>query len=231
MCSRKLTPFLTVPDVREGQLAWFVQDHVLKNATPRHSAKLDIAGASTLAVIWIGTNDLGIHSLLDPNASAPYIGDIPPLTPAIPPLSPGSDNATTLLDLADCQLDTFRTLYHHYGLRKLLVMAVAPLHLTRLYAPIDSGVIYWPETHDGKSWNRQMFQMVNAVNSFLKTGVKMLQGEFARGGGSVEYFDTYRFFEELYLHPTKYFNGSIPANVTGHCHQCPNASDFHFCGM
>lgn len=76
-----------------------------------------------------------------------------------------------------------------------------------------------------------MFQTVNAVNSFLKAGVNMLQPELAKGGGTIEYFDTYKFFKELYLHPAKYFNGSIPAKVTGHCHQRPNASDYHYCNM
>lgn len=231
VCSQKLTPFIQVPAASEGQLAWFVQDHVLANSTPHHPAKLDIPGGETLGVIWIGTNDIGIHSLLAPNGSYnPYWPNVPPFTAAIPPLAPGDDNATTLLDLADCQLDLFKGMYRNYGVKNFLVLSMIPLQLTRLYAPLDSGTIYWPDTHDGASWNRQVFQMVNAINSFLKAGVKMMQAEFGHSG-TIEYFDTYKFFEELYLHPTKYYNGSIPANVTGHCHQCPNASDWHYCDM
>jgi len=41
----------------------------------------------------------------------------------------------------------------------------------------------------------------------------------------------YGFFEEMYYNPTRYFNGSIPANVTGHCHQCPVPSNYSYCGI
>lgn len=69
------------------------------------------------------------------------------------------------------------------------------------------------------------------MNALLKAGISELRGNIAPKGGKIEFFDTYRFFEELYLHPQQYFNGSIPANVTGHCHQCSNATDWHYCGM
>lgn len=76
-----------------------------------------------------------------------------------------------------------------------------------------------------------MFQNVNSMNALLRAGISELRGNIAKKGGKIEYFDTYRFFEELYLHPQQYFNGSIQANVTGHCHQCSDATDWHYCGM
>lgn len=42
-----------------------------------------------------------------------------------------------------------------------------------------------------------------------------------QGDGEVEWFDTYALFEEFYYNPTPYFNGSIPADTTEPCHQCP----------
>lgn len=157
MCSNELTPGFTVPAVSGGQLAWFVEDHVLANTTNHRPAKLDIPGPDTLAIIFVGTNDLGIHSLLAPNATEgrTYYPNVPPYTPAIPPLEPGNDNATTLPDLVDCQISTAQKLYD-YGVRNFLVLSLVPLHLTRLYAPIDDGTIYWPSAHDGASWNRQV---------------------------------------------------------------------------
>lgn len=157
MCSNALTPGSVVPAVSGGQLAWFVEDHVQANATHHRPAKLDIPGSETLAILFVGTNDLGIHSLLAPNATegTPYYPNVPPYTPAIPPLAPGNDNATTLPDLVECQLGTFKRLYD-YGVRNFLVLSLVPLHLTRLYAPIDDGTIYWPSAHDGASWNRQV---------------------------------------------------------------------------
>lgn len=221
-CSNKLTP-LGPPDVSGQQLEWFVQDHVLTNASRHGPVRLDIDGGSTLAIIWIGTNDLGIHSLLEPdNYTAPY-------APAIPPLAPGNDNATTIEDLANCQLSTVTNLYEEYGVRNFLVLSTIPLHLTRLYAPIDEGTIYWPQTHDGKAWNLNIYHMANALNSMLRSGIGGLTHQYRQA--NVQFFNTYSFFEQLYLHPQKYFNGSMPVNVTGHCHQCPNASDYHYCGM
>jgi hypothetical protein len=164
VCSNELTPGFNVPAVSGGQLAWFVQDHVLANATGNRPPRLDIPGAETLAIIWVGTNDLGLHSLLAPKATEgrPYWPNVPPFTPAIPPVAPGNDNATTMLDLVDCQLGTLRELYN-YGVRNFLLLSTIPLHLTRLYSPVDDPVIYWPEPHDGESWHRQVSE---AGNSF-----------------------------------------------------------------
>ena len=72
--------------------------------------------------------------------------------------------------------------------------------------------------------------MSTALNAFLKIGFQSLADEFG-DGINVQFFNTYRFFEELYLYPDKYYNGTAPISVTGHCHQCPNASDWHYCGM
>lgn len=76
-----------------------------------------------------------------------------------------------------------------------------------------------------------MFQNANSLNSLLKYGIKDAQRDMSRKGGKIEFFDTYKFFEELYLNPQRYFNGSAPVNVTGHCHQCPNATDWRYCGV
>lgn len=73
-----------------------------------------------------------------------------------------------------------------------------------------------------------MFQYANALNALLQMGVRSFS---QKRDARIEYFDTYRFFEEIYLNPDQYFNGTAPANVTGHCHQCPNATDWRYCGV
>lgn len=78
----------------------------------------------------------------------------------------------------------------------------------------------------------QTFQYANALNALLQVGVKEFQRDLSdEDEGRVEFFNTYKFFEELYLNPQRYFNGTAPANVTGHCHQCPNATDWRYCGV
>ncbi|CAH0044984.1 unnamed protein product [Clonostachys solani] len=213
VCNNDLTPGFNVPAVSGGQLAWFVEDHVLSNGTGHIPPKLDIPGANTLAIIWVGTNDLGLHSLLAPNATEgrTYWPNIPPLTPAVPPIAAGNDNATTMLDLADCQLGSLQKLYD-YGVRNFLLLSTIPLHLTKLYSAVDD----------------PMFQYANALNALLQVGVRSFS---QKRDARIEYFDTYRFFEEIYLNPDQYFNGTAPANVTGHCHQCPNATDWRYCGV
>ncbi|KAL9105194.1 MAG: hypothetical protein Q9227_009577 [Pyrenula ochraceoflavens] len=235
-CSNTLTPLSgSPPDVSSGQLEWFVQDHVISNSTSSSSSStLDIPGSETLALLWIGTNDLGIHSLLQPdNTTTP----LPPFYPSIPPLAPGSDNATTLTSLANCQLSTIRTLHTTYGIQNFLLLSTIPLHLTRLYAPLDSGTIYWPQPHDGRAWNLNIFHLTTTLNSLLKSGLHSLSTELTptptstESGPNLNFFDTYTFLSTLYVSPTSYFNGSLPANVTGHCHQCPNATDWRYCGI
>ncbi|KAH7305576.1 hypothetical protein B0I35DRAFT_492983 [Stachybotrys elegans] len=231
VCSHELTPGFTVPAVSGGQLAWFVQYHVLANATHNQPPKLDIRGSETLAIVWIGTNDLGAHSLLAPNPreGSSFWPNAPPLSPAVPPIAPGNDNATTMLDLVDCQLGSLWKLWD-YGVRNFLVLSTIPLHLTPLYSITDEPTIYWPEPHDGASWHRQMFQNANSLNDLMRVSIRDAQKEMSRKGGRIEFFDTYKFFQELYISPQNYFNGTAPVNVTGHCRQCPNAT-WTMCGI
>lgn len=161
-------------------------------------------------VIWIGTNDLGINNFITDNQK------------------PG----LSLVDLAGCQLDSVKRMYS-LGARNFIVNSLIPLHLTKLYSNSSDPLIYWPEEHDGPGWHIRMFNLVNSLNALVKAGVKDLNEEWVKAGrgGHVEYFNTYSFFEELYNHPDQYFNGTLPANATGWCHKCPNAFDWHFCGM
>ncbi|KAJ7221281.1 hypothetical protein GGX14DRAFT_669270 [Mycena pura] len=117
----------------------------------------------------------------------------------------------SLADIAHCQLHALRRL-HALGARHFILNSMIPLQLTKLYSNSSDPSIYSPTPHDGPTWHRRMF-------NFRRRGS-------ARGVGhsaTVHMFDTYGFFEEMYNHPGQFFNGSIPANVTGHCNQCnPN---------
>ncbi|KAJ7157943.1 GDSL lipase/esterase [Mycena crocata] len=110
------------------------------------------------------------------------------------------------------------------------VNSLIPLQLTRLYANSSAPTIYFPGPHDGSAWNKLMFNFVHSVNALVRSGVEALSREW-RGSATVDVFDTYGFFEDMYNEPTRWFNGSIPANMTGHCHQCPDPDDFMQCGV
>ncbi|KAJ6620442.1 GDSL lipase/esterase [Mycena sp. CBHHK59/15] len=205
VCSNQLTPLYSEPDVIGGQAAWFVQDHVLNNGTIHQ--KLDMDPSEFVVIIFIGTNDLGINSFITDSQN--------------PLLS--------LPDVAGCQLQAIRNL-HALGARRFIVNSLIPLQLTRLYSNSSAPTIYWPQAHDGNGWNKRMFNLVNSLNALIKNGLDVLNQEW-RGSATVDFFNTYSLFEDMYNEPGKWFNGSIPANVTGHCHQCPDPDDYRQCGI
>jgi len=110
------------------------------------------------------------------------------------------------------------------------VNSLIPLQLTRLYSNSSDPTIYFPAPHDGVAWNKRMFNFVHSLNALIRGGVAALTQEW-RGTATIDVFDTYSLFEDMYNNPTPWFNGSIPANVTGHCHQCPDPNDFTQCGI
>lgn len=205
VCSNALTPLLGVPDVSAGQKDWFVQDHVAHNGTALQ--RLQLAPSSSLAILFVGTNDIGINNFVTNDQR----------------------EDVSLADVADCQLDAIRGL-HAFGMRRFILNSLIPLQLTGLYADSDKRTIYYPLPHNGTAWHRSMFNLVHSLNRILRDGVDVLNAQW-RGDGHVDWFDTYGFFEEMYDHPARYFNGSIPANVTGHCHQCPDPDDWRQCDM
>ncbi|KAJ6562881.1 GDSL lipase/esterase [Mycena vulgaris] len=205
VCSNALTPPFGFPDVIGGQTDWFILDHVSNNGT-KHQ-KLDMDPSEFVVVIFIGTNDIGVHSFVTDDESS----------------------QVSLVDVAGCQLQAIRNLYA-LGARRFIVNSLTPLQLTRLYSNSSVPTIYFPAPHDGVAWNKRMLNFVHTVNALIRSGVAALNQEW-RGSATVDIFDTYSLFEDMYNEPTKWFNGSIPANSTGHCHQCPDPDDFRQCGV
>ncbi|KAJ7145700.1 GDSL lipase/esterase [Mycena epipterygia] len=205
VCSNDLTPLSGEPDVIGGQTDWFIQDHVSNNGT-KHQ-KLDMDPSEFVVIIFVGTNDVGINSFVTDNQTAQI----------------------SLVDVAGCQLQTIRNLYA-LGARRFIVNSLIPLQLTRLYSNSSAPTIYYPAAHDGLAWNKRIFNFVHSLNTLIRNGVDALNQEWS-GSAAIDVFDTYSLFEDMYNSPTKWFNGSIPANVTGHCHQCPDPDDFRQCGV
>ncbi|KAF7326021.1 hypothetical protein MKEN_00453000 [Mycena kentingensis (nom. inval.)] len=202
VCSNDLTPTFGFPDVIGGQADWFIQDHIAQNGT------LDMNPQEFVVIVYIGTNDLGLGS---------FVTDDQPPT-------------TSLASIAECQLQVLRNL-HALGARRFILNALVPLQLTRLYAPTDAPTIYFPAPHNGTQWNKRIFNFVQTMNALLRGGVAALRDEWKGTDATVQMFDMYAFFTEMYENPERFFNGSAPANVTGHCHQCPDPNDFRQCGI
>ncbi|KAJ7191634.1 GDSL lipase/esterase [Mycena pura] len=205
VCSNDLTPINAPADVIGVQAGWFIQDHVVFNGTKKQ--KLDMDPDEFVVIVFIGTNDVGLNS---------FVTD-------------GESPAVSLVDLAHCQLQQLRNLFA-LGARRFIVNSLIPLELTRLYSNSSDPTIYFSAPHDGVAWNKRMFNFVHTMNALLRSGVSALRAEWGNLA-TINMFDTYGFFEEMYNNPAKFFNGSIPANVTGHCHQCPDPNDFTQCGI
>ncbi|KAJ3714620.1 hypothetical protein DFJ43DRAFT_1007670 [Lentinula guzmanii] len=205
VCSNNLTPLYGEPDVSTGQQAWFIQDHI--DAYKTSHQKLSLDPSSFVVVQFIGTNDVGIGSFLTTDEAA----------------------NVSLPDVADCQLNSLKSM-HALGARNFILNSLIPLQLTGLYSNSSAPTIYYPEVHDGNAWNKGMYNLVHSLNRMLSDGIDVLNVEWA-GDGRIEWFNTYDFFKTMYNNPTQYFNGSIPANVTGHCHQCPDPDDYTQCGI
>ncbi|KAJ7085374.1 hypothetical protein B0H15DRAFT_988213, partial [Mycena belliarum] len=205
VCSNALTPLFLSPDVIGGQTDWFILDHVSNNGTKHR--KLDMHPSEFVVIIFVGTNDIGIHSFITDDQNI----------------------QVSLASLADCQLQTVRKLYA-LGARRFIVNSLIPLQLTRLYSNLSAPTIYFPDPHDSTAWNKRMFNFVHSLNVLIRGGVEALSREWA-GSATLEVFNTHKLFEDMYNEPAKWFNGSIPANSTSHCHQCPDPEDYRQCGI
>ncbi|KAJ4477441.1 hypothetical protein J3R30DRAFT_3703834 [Lentinula aciculospora] len=206
VCSNDWTPLYGEPDVSSGQQAWFIQDHIVTSNNTSHQM-LTLEPSSFVVVQFIGTNDVGIGSFLTADEAA----------------------NVSLPNVVDCQMNSFRTM-HVLGARNFILNSLIPLQLTSLYSNSSAPTIYYPEVHDGNAWNKGIYNLVHSLNRMLEDGINALNAEWA-GDGRVEWFNTYNLFETMYNNPAQYFNGSIPANVTGHCHQCPDPDDYTQCGI
>ena len=202
VCAHSLTPLEGAPDVSTAQKDWFVEDHIENPGTSSQQLLLD--PESFVVIMFVGTNDVGFNSFVT-NDNRPNV---------------------SLVDVADCQMDSIRRL-HALGARQFILNSLAPLQLTPLYSGSDDATIMYP-AHNGTAWHRSMYNLVRSLNRMLLDGARALNEEW-RGDGHIAWFNTYDFFQEIYDHPAQYFNGSIPANVTGHCRQCSDPNDPKTC--
>ena len=51
--------------------------------------------------------------------------------------------------------------------------------------------------HNGMAWHREMTNLVHGLNRIVHDRVRALDAEWREDRGSVQWFDTYRLFEEM----------------------------------
>ncbi|ODQ56248.1 GDSL lipase/acylhydrolase family protein [Saitoella complicata NRRL Y-17804] len=178
------------PSVSEYEISAFLTDHLVN--TTYGGWALDLDPEETIYSLWIGTNDLGVDSLLTGN-------QIP---------------GVTLVNTTACALNVFRTLYQ-YGARKFLLMNMIPLQLTPLYSRDATNSRYWKNEFNATSWNIFMTELVTSGNELWRLGAPALAHELK--GAEVGLFDSYGLFWDMYHEPEAYGLD----NVTGWVAHCP----------
>ncbi|OJD18057.1 hypothetical protein AJ78_01887 [Emergomyces pasteurianus Ep9510] len=205
-CSNDITPryFSPIndifPSVDQYEIPAFIEDANYHDPETGHPF-LNLPQKETVYAIWIGTNDLGHGAFIDDSQVA----------------------GMTLLDYVECIFRSIERLYNH-GARSFVLMNVAPLDLSPLYALPEKGGVeggsFWPDKPQNiTEVSCRMRQAVIAVNEIIKLKLEGSMKHRYKGAG-VALFDTYSLLEDMYHHPSQYFNGTEPPNVQGWVNQC-----------
>jgi phospholipase/lecithinase/hemolysin len=212
--------------VKQNQIPSFLGDNVYVSNTTGEPALVNPPD-ETVYAIWIGTNDIG------------YGGFLTEVQPAGMPL-------TYLTDCVYAQLDRLYAI----GARVFVLMNMAPLDLTPLYAlPQNGGSVnaqYWTDkaAYDSNITRpsekmRQYVTMVNAVydyqtpydvvvadryphSRFAVYDVHALVGfvDLPVPLGCGTLWLIYSQMTDIWANPSQYLNGTAPYNVTSSVYRC-----------
>ncbi|KAJ7653185.1 GDSL lipase/acylhydrolase [Mycena polygramma] len=183
-CSNNIT-FRPFPPVFESQLPLYF--------TETSNGSLKLPADETVYTLWIGTNDVGVDSLVT-----------------------GSNNAS-IVDVAGCMVDWVRTLYAS-GARNFIMQNMIPLELTILYSPNSYPNRFWAVERNATDWSVLMREMVLAGNTLTKLMLQALAPSLP--GSHIAVFDSHSLIQDMYDHPAVYLNGTAPLNVTGCWNSC-----------
>lgn len=155
-CSNLITPRtftfegITVkfPSLLEYAVPAYIADS--KYVTASGQKFLDIPPEETVYSIWIGTNDLGVDALLTDSQVA----------------------NKTISDYIECVYTALDRIYAN-GARYFVLMNIAPMQLTPLYATPERGGVgntfYWPHKPDNRTEiSYRMWEQVITVNDIYK---------------------------------------------------------------
>ncbi|KXN88513.1 hypothetical protein AN958_07282 [Leucoagaricus sp. SymC.cos] len=183
-CSNNIT-FRPFPPVFESQIPAFLAD--------QSSETIKVDGQSTLYTLWIGTNDVGVSSLLT------------------------GDSSASIVDVTGCMANWVQTMYDN-GARNFLFQNMVPLDLIPLYSANSWPNKFWHFQRNTTEWSIMMRELVLSGNALAKL---MLQDLAPRlHGAHIGLFDSHSFFADMHAHPANYFNGTAPFNVTGAVNTC-----------
>ncbi|CAE6477526.1 unnamed protein product [Rhizoctonia solani] len=203
-CSGKLTPRIFKP-VLEAQVPEYFANVTVK-ATPgkprenttyiigKNGTYVPLASKDTMYSIWIGTNDVGVGTLL---------------TDPLPDVS--------IVNTTECVFDWVEELYNK-GARNFLIQNMTPMWLLPMYAPDGYDTKYWNWPHNQTEWSIFIAELVRAGNELQALRTKYIApGRFP--GARFGIFDSHRLFKDMYYNPQDYLVGPT-YNVAGVIQAC-----------
>ncbi|KAG6915474.1 hypothetical protein DXG01_011305 [Tephrocybe rancida] len=183
-CSNNIT-FRPFPSLFESQLPLYFSE------TSNKSLALD--PKETIYTLWIGTNDLGVNSLIS------------------------GSNSASIVDVANCMVNWVKVLYDS-GARNFLFQNMIPLQNTILYAPDSYPNRFWTAQRNTTDWAVLMTELVLSGNALTKLMLQALAPTLP--GSHIGLFDAHGLFADMFARPSVYLNGTVPLNVTGAVNAC-----------
>ncbi|KAK0472419.1 hypothetical protein EDD18DRAFT_443542 [Armillaria luteobubalina] len=183
-CSNLLTP-RPFPSIFESQLPLYFAE--------KQNGTLGVEAGETLYTQWIGTNDVGVYSLVT------------------------GSNGASIVDVVGCMVDWVRVLYKD-GARNFLVQNMVPLNEVILYAPDSYPNRYFSDARNTSEWSVFMRELVLSGNALSRAMLQALVPEVP--GAHIGIFDSHGLFQDMHDNPAAYLNGTAPLNVTGAAVSC-----------
>ncbi|KAI0666850.1 hypothetical protein C8Q78DRAFT_426008 [Trametes maxima] len=185
-CSNKLTPRV-FPGVFDDELPLYFAE--------KANGTLRLKPEETVYTLWIGTNDVGVGTLLT-----------------------GQQNpGVSVVDTVTCAVNWVKALYDS-GARNFIFQNMVPLQNTPLYSANSYPNRYWTGPRNTTEWNVFMTELTKSGNAIAELQLKLLAPKLH--GAHVGLFDSYALFSDIIEHPKLYLNGTAPLNVTGAVHAC-----------
>jgi len=183
-CSNNIT-FRPFPSLFESQLPLYF--------TEKGNGSLKLNPRETIYTLWIGTNDLGVNSLVS------------------------GGNKASIVDVTTCMVNWVKVLYES-GARNFLFQNMIPLQNVPLYAPNSYPNRFWTAERNTTEWSVFMTELVVSGNALIRLMLQALAPTLP--GAHVGIFDSHGLFADMFAHPAAYLNGTAPLNVTGSVNAC-----------
>ncbi|KAF7419667.1 hypothetical protein PC9H_002259 [Pleurotus ostreatus] len=183
-CSNNIT-FRPFPSVFESQLPLYFEEKA--NGTTR------LDPARTVYTLWIGTNDVGVNSLIR------------------------GGNKASIVDTTACAVNWVSALYAS-GARNFIFQNMIPLQLVPLYAADSWPNRFWTAPRNTTEWSVFMTELTLSGNALSQLMLKDLASKLR--GAHIALFDSHSLFQDMFDQPSLYLNGTAPLNVTGASEAC-----------